>query len=767
MFLSHGGDAWLYYVLPKRSLEWEDSPKRHEVAVRLRSMFTAIGLTSRAGVPGIRRLQTTSGLREFHLLSLSWDYQASPPPNTPPPLAALQQDAFAGFACGQGLTVFGVKLRRQVASTVSLRAYLQELVDNIRGKELDLVTFNPDKATMSEILRRAGGRPPSREEARRMEHWWNGGRGCDATIVIEPDGKSLSCDAWPEGLEFSAMIDFENPQLDPRKGLWLNDIFSVNEGCVCVSVRGSIYPPKSVPALFRHAQRKADSQIAENQVTGDLERAEDHETFEAGKTMEDYFRRAGEPLLQGCSFITVRRNSEAVNDYRDHLLMRWGIENKVVEHRQQEAMEETLPCARPWFRHKPFVQDMSVGTLAASGITSFSHVGDDKGVWAGLALSDMSPVWIDPRGASEQDKSPAMAVVGEPGSGKTFFLQWFGTQAKKGGLPVVFVNPKPDSSLDGFCHAAGGETLRLSGRGLRPGLLDPFRFARDPTVAANIASSHIKAVMDLSPDEIVRVDLGLARAAKAGARCVGEALQQEMIPSETRQNIEWQAEGQGLFALGISNEPLPDLGMINEDAMREGLGSLTLVEFDQSLSLPTSSDVLQHSHDEKLAMAAVRLVCYAARESMWRAGGGVLIVDEAHVLMGSTEGQAILTRMGREGRSQGILPILATQRVHDVMKDKDSTMVSYLGRVLALRMSDKQEVAATMELLRLEPTEDRISFLADAGPIRGERGALGYFRDLQGRVSAIRIGPVPDDIAKLFSTNPLDREEAEPQQRDS
>ena len=44
------------------------------------------------------------------------------------------------------------------------------------------------------------------------------------------------------------------------------------------------------------------------------------------------------------------------------------------------------------------------------------------------------------------------------------------------------------------------------------------------------------------------------------------------------------------------------------------------------------------------------------------------------------------------------------------------------------------------------------------GPVRGERGSYAFYRDLLDRCSLVGIGPIPADIAQLFSTNPLDRE---------
>ena len=82
-----------------------------------------------------------------------------------------------------------------------------------------------------------------------------------------------------------------------------------------------------------------------------------------------------------------------------------------------------LPCGIPRIgASKVFNRDLTVGMVAASGIGAFNDIGDSEGVWIGTAPPDHSLVWLDPQGASKENKPPSMGVVGEPGAGKTFLL---------------------------------------------------------------------------------------------------------------------------------------------------------------------------------------------------------------------------------------------------------------------------------------------------------------------------------------------------------
>jgi len=158
----------------------------------------------------------------------------------------------------------------------------------------------------------------------------------------------------------------------------------------------------------------------------------------------------------------------------------------------------------------------------------------------------------------------------------------------------------------------------------------------------------------------------------------------------------------------------------------------------------------------------VRLVTRSSLEILAASKGGVLVVDEAWMFLQSSEGLAALQSLGRMGRSQNILPVFATQRVDDLLKE-GVDMEGYLSRVFVLQLADEREARAALRLCRLEPTQGRINWLRTAGPRRREgdrpgRAAMGLHRDLQGRHSAVLFGPVPEDVRLAISTNPEDRQ---------
>lgn len=757
IYVGANGQVWLYWVLPTSPLVWEDPGTRLMIGGPLHEILVDLGATSRKSlIPGFK---FTSDNREFHICALQWDERPTPPKGTSDDLASFMNETFS-FKAGHKLVFVGTKLRSGGTQTVEgqdgIIPFMTRLVKEATTDDIpNLNDYKRDFDLVASILARNGCRRPTLAESRHMESWYNLGRGTDCTLVAEPSGKSLSSDAWPDGIELSALVHFDQTEFQSPADMWAADAFSHEEGLICLSVRGDLMPAEEARNEFRKAQRKALSQIEEQSKTGDLERVEDHELFQLANSMESYFAGATEPLLTNCSILLARRATKSDDTYADALRSQYGFEVKPLEHRQMLALDETLPCSdKRLGRTRPFAQDLTVGMLAYSGLMSFSAVGDDQGVFIGLAPPDMSPVFLDPKGSSTQDKPPAMAVVGEPGSGKTFLCQLIAFQAALQGHTSIVINPKPSDSLRPFAELVDGEVITISALENEPGALDPFRYAPAQT-AAEIATAHILSMLvQFTEYQEVELASGIKAGAMAGAKCVGDALK-HVSDTGMVDLIRKQCEGSSLFSLGISWTARPPLGFGDK-------GKLTLIEFDRPVSLPTHvAPVKEYDRETRASVAAMRLVTRASLEMLFKSGGGVLVVDEAHVFLSSKEGVGIMQRIGREGRSQGILPILATQRIADLI-ETGVDMESYIGRVMALKMTDPREVRAALRMVGLEPTPQRIQWLANAGAVKGTpespgRGALGFFRDLAGRRSATMVGPVPEYVRLMFSTNHADR----------
>ena len=566
-WIGHDGAGWLFMVLPLVPLHWEDQSALDAYASKLHGMLVDLGSHSKASP--ITGIKAGARYREFHLLALAWDELPECPAATEPGVSEWLDEVFDDtFATGAALFCVGVRLRAASPLTATgLISTLRSVISETLSKVPDRNAYAADRALIGPILFRAGGRLPTPAESARIETWWNGGRGADSTVVVDPDGGSIACDMWPEGLEFSVLMEYTNIALDPHHGLWLADAIAHENGCVAVSVRGELVPGRTARDESRKSRRSAVRRMREQADTGDVDREEDTRLLEVSSMIESLFVDGNEPLIRNCSAVFARRATAVDDTFSEMLEGAWGIKTKVLEHRQMEGLEESLPLGRKRVgSSKVFTQDITVGMIAASGLGAFNTVGDASGVWMGTAPPDHSLVWLDPQGASKENKPPCFGVVGEPGAGKTFLLQLIATQCALAGLPVVFINPKASDSLAGFADAVNGETIKVSALEEEPGSLDPFRYA-DPARAAEIATAHINTAMEsLTAEQRIYLKGGIKEAAMNGAVCVGDALQHVDIPEDARRQILMHARADTLFGLGISTVERPAMRLSAKDA---------------------------------------------------------------------------------------------------------------------------------------------------------------------------------------------------------
>ena len=333
------------------------------------------------------------------------------------------------------------------------------------------------------------------------------------------------------------------------------------------------------------------------------------------------------------------------------------------------------------------------------------------------------------------------------------------TQAVLEGRQVIFINPKGQDSLSPFAEEVGGAVVKMSQLEGDSGYFDPFYYT-EPAMAAEIATTYILGVlgntgvagMGFTAEQELRLGAGMKRGATAGARCVTDALAYVDDP-EIRRMVNEQVEASGTFSLGI--------GTVPKERYQANVG-LTLIEFDRKLDFPEKGkSAATYTRAERISLAAIRLVTRAALEILVASGGGVLVVDEAWTFLNSAEGLAALQQLGREGRSQNLLPIFATQRIADLLRD-GVDMSSYISRVMVMKLTDEVEARAALQLCGLEATDSRIAFLRNcqaipATDVSALRPAMGIHRDLRGRHAAVYIGPVPARVHDAFTTNPEER----------
>ena len=757
-------DAWLYWEMPVDPLLWEDAGTRLDRQQLLEGLLSDLGDLESSQKINVAML---SNPREIHVVSLTWEEPGEHSASASGDLADFQ-DACLDFLIPRKAVVVGVKLRPDNAILNARYKGMKGFVE--QAKEVgsralgesgfDREVFATDRAKVERIFHRADARPPSPSTLAQLESWYNLGRGPDCLIQVADD--VLYMDDF-DRIEISAVQSFGDKMMSSPDSQWILDAATNPNGPRVVSVRAQLQTSAVARTRARRAQRRIRAQVEEEMATGDIERVEDTMAYEQSQETERMIAVNQEILLAECSIVMARRvASDTEESYIDDLKQTYGIEMRPLILRQLEALDEMLPCSQK--RVNPFPQDIFAAVLAYSGILGWSNLGDSEGLLMGLADPDYTPVWLDVAAAPAENKPPAMGIFGDPGSGKTYLCQMIATQATLEGRSVIFINPKGFSTLSPFAELVGGQVVKMSElEEDRSGYFDPFRFC-EPDMAAEVATNFILQVlgntgvagMGFTASQELKLGSGLKRGARAGARCVIEAMAY-VDDIEVRNMVEEQLESSSLFALGVAR---------TSGAQLQGAKGLTLIEFDRKLDFPPADkSSSEYTRSERLALAAVRLVTRASMEILVGSGGGVMIVDEAWTFLSSSEGLASLQQIGREGRSLNLLPIFATQRVNDLIKD-GVDMESYMSRVMVMKLSDPKEAAAAFRLCGLEPTEPRTRWLAGANPRppsdgRPARPAMGILRDLSGRHAPVFVGPVPPVAHTAFTTNPKERQDLE------
>lgn len=767
------GRIWLYRVIDNVPLRYESDDKVLDHGRKIASILNEIGSSSLPKPPGLSHAPE-GFYRNIHIVSIRWYERPTAPDGTPTrALTDLLNQEVLTFTAPMQRSFIGIELR-DIAATARRRKatwidYAHELLNRAFDDKLaDIDLYEPDRDWVHQTLARGGCRIPQQHERRQLEAWFNHGSHAAPEIAIpkSPPHDYLLVDRT-DRLEFAALEEFTAPAMQPPWREWIADTLDHPDGPSVVSLRAELQPAGDTRKDLRksiRARRRADEERA---AAGQEDRVEETAEEELTRFAEAKLSAAdAPPTLRNTSIIFGHRAEGATptETYADFLRQSYGIEVTPLVHRQLWALEETLPCSQK--RANPFPQHLSVEMVAYAGLGMFTNVGDTAGAMIGRGLPDGTPVYLDPFQASRSNEPPGTLLAGVPGSGKTFTALNISYQMALAGRPVVFINPKGHDSLLPIAElmrhkGVDVEWVAISqlAKSGGEGTYDPFRYASTPETAASIAANLITTVLD-EFDQRQRTELrhGLQIGARSGARCVGEALR--FVDDDVRADVQHMAESTPLFALSIGNTPRPRL---ERDPLEVyDRGRFMLIEFDVDLNLPNEVKPAGYTDAERIGLSAIRAVTTASVGMLAGMQGGLMVMDEAHNVLGHPETIALISKVMREARSLNVAQIYATQLVSDLLRvgAHGSSLESYISSVLALRMTDESEAAAALKLVGYDPSQEYIEWMRQFGPQRTEDGqqpAYGFFRDLLGRRTMVSLGPVSAEFAQAASTNVDDK----------
>lgn len=785
------GSVWLYRTVRMAPVSDAKSPQGMLAAAG--PIMAAFEELASLSTPRLnRRSAAKGGYRQVHLLLVNIPQSFRPDPRHP--LHDYLVQMFPRTDQIRRLLLFGVKLNPAVGGAGGLKGAIDSVVESLASGTAPMSDFDKDFARVDARLAAAGLSTPGDADFRLADAWWNYGRYPDTPLLVHSDhlhvfasaesarsadrlGRGM-CASWPpisghHPLTFATVQNFDAglvSAVDP-KAHWVPAL--LRQGAVAVSVRGLVEPPKVTREELRRMRKKYIDDINERAQAGKMERAEQEEMLAELTDVEAVYAQGGPPTLVESSIIVAFDGDDQDRSGRsvegigtDH-----GVRLNEMVARQEAALAETWICSP--VRSSPHLHDLPAHMLACSGLPSLSTVGDETGMLLGFTETDRQPAYISPTAAADEDSLPILVCVGQSGSGKSASMLWLADQAARilnargQRTPVVIIDPKLGSDHSEAVRASDGQVASLDNLMNADGVFDPIRFSQTPEVGVEIAASMLMSINPWGPlRDAYEVPLisALSTGMRLGAQCTGQALllaqQAGKAPQEMVEAVFALAEASPMFRACFGVEP-------GTTPLRTAEGITLIKVGNANLDLPEPGQVATATLQQRVALALVRMMVFGSAMAL-TGRQGIVALDEAWVFLGA--GRSEVERLGRLARSQGVLPMLFTQRVTDAL---NAGLAGYISRGIILPIQDPDEAAAACELFKLAPTPQRMqrltakaslgesvnwgSMRALRDPVTGRvlRGAVGIYADLSGRAVPVEVEIPPDFLARA-STNPED-----------
>jgi hypothetical protein len=457
------------------------------------------------------------------------------------------------------------------------------------------------------------------------------------------------------------------------------------------------------------------------------------------------------PLLRSALLLSVAAPEEALLEERvERLRESYG---RLQLHRpggeQHRLFLASLPAVRfPLPEYKEYLLPDQVGAMVPHAI---SHAGSQIGPYIGHTLSgSRAPVLFDLAEACQRNRPPTCLLAGSLGTGKTICLEQLVWQAfLQGSGPIVDIDPKGDHALHRLPGVAETiETIELSAAERYRGLLDPMRIGTEET-REDLTYSFLASILPppVKPEWQTQLRLAISEAASAEAGSCAEVLARLADSA----NAEANEVGRAIEVHGQAG--LARLGLGGPDAELPAVGGAQVISLRiRNLVLPLPGTArAELLEEERTSLAILRLLAaYALRLcAADTTRHSVLAMDEAWALTSDTQGQALLERISRLGRSQNLTPILATQMLGDA-----EALEPLIGALFAFGVETDAEARKALALLRLDSDDE-----AAIQQLLGYRQGRCYLRDFDGQVAPIQIEP-PAWLLRELNTTPRRTEAA-------
>lgn len=425
---------------------------------------------------------------------------------------------------------------------------------------------------------------------------------------------------------------------------------------------------------------------------------------------------------------------------------------------QPVGAQETL-----WWAQQPGVpttlavrqlaQITTAANLSVAVPVSSVALGDRRGLLLGVNITDgrLGPVLLDlEAAATEQDVSPAMAIAGSLGSGKSVTEKVVAGGIVDRGGRLLAVDRSQVGEWSRFAEAVTDATVVSV---LAPRVsLDPLRlFPGRP--GARITQSFLATLLDITPSSddgrLLADVLDPMYLAKYGLSGLGEltahVAQDCDLPGAPRLASLLRSFARHDVARVVFEASLPVVDLVRCPAV---------VFATTGVQLPTREELLnEHLFRQMrlervfgravyaLIMGIIRHVAFADPTEMV-----AIVLDEAHHVTASPEAEHELIELIRDGRKHKAATILGS---HDPLADfGNETLRGLIATRLVGRQSDPTLARRSLAWLGLDPDDRALLDLLvrhtspvdpATGTVAPDRRGEMLMRDSQGRLGRVKV----------------------------
>lgn len=565
--------------------------------------------------------------------------------------------------------------------------------------------------------------------------------------VTDEDGNV----SWQSFLAFSFIPD----GLEFPSGEWLlmlQDFPFPTE--VCITVRTTEYQ-KAMKKL-KENQNQIRGQQQHVQESGEIIPEDLFESEDMTKDLQSELKLYSDPLLSVGVYVCVAAPSEKILDKNVAKII---SEYKDKEFRVQNPTQDQVPLFKEFVVGSPiygedYMYNLPPRTIAGSMFPVTKYLGDGEGNYIGTTGELQKNVFLNLLNASRHNESPAGAIIGALGSGKSFnanILAYTGIMQRQKGL---IIDPKGDRA-EWKQHlpelASNINMITLSGDEKFRGTLDPFIIYKDkPKDAESLALSMVCELYDISPkeDEYTVLTEALKKTSAGPSPCMKRLimnLAKGFSPTDDlyRVAISIARKLKGTMEMGMASLIFGN-GNEKAIALNEQLNVLMI----QNIRMPDYGKPREEYNMDEI-MSIVLMLPIASFAKKFAESNNkqekFIILDESWALRQTSMGKSLYNVLARTGRSLNCATLFIGHSPQDIADEGVRAALTY---IFMFKTKVRSDAILGCELLGIEPTEWAIDTLLTL-----PNGSC-LFRDAAGNVDQLDFDVVFDHIAHAFDSNP-------------